>query len=155
MGCDIHMCLEFQLSSGKWRNCNLYEKDIYESGYSMVSTTNHRNYDLFAALCGVRNRYEVDPVSNPKGLPNDMAEETKGYLVSYWDCDGHSHSWNTLRELMEYEHKPTKREWMDHEIVNPLEYLIEKIKTFSLDNYICFDDEEMKDRLRIVYCFDN
>jgi hypothetical protein len=188
MGCDIHMCLEYKTFKGEWRNCNLYEKDRYEGGYSMVSFTRHRSYDLFAALCGVRNAYDVEPISQPKGLPDDISDDTKGYLVGYWGDGGHSHSWNTLRELIEYDHKPVTRkgmiskeqyedlqngkkptswcqwtnakdhvhvEWLDDEIVNPLVYLIDKIKTFSYDNYIIFNEEEMKDKLRIVYCFDS
>lgn len=70
-----------------------------------------RNYDVFSILADVRNGYGFagvktgegfNPISNPKGLPNDVSELV--YDASdAWGVDGHSHSYLTLRELLDYD----------------------------------------------------
>ena len=58
-----------------------YEKRIYIG----------RCYSLFALLANVRNYAEITPISNPRGLPNDVSEIVKE-MSDQWGCDGHSHS---------------------------------------------------------------
>jgi|SRR5690554_4435721 len=72
---------------------------------------NGRNYNLFAILADVRNGIGFagiktgegfNPISKPRGVPKDASDY---YLqeVDYWDGDGHSHSYHTLKQLKEYD----------------------------------------------------
>ena len=137
MGCDIHIYTEVK-KEGKWRaiqvpngwkkylegcleratkqdSINYYkarleeEPDkVYEGIYS------GRNYDLFAILANVRNKYGFRPISMPKGLPEDISETVK-LEAEEWAGDGHSHSYHTLQDLLDYDWKQeTKhRGWVD------------------------------------------
>lgn len=77
-----------------------------------------RNYDTFAILANVRNGYGFAgcdtgdgfvPIAVPRGLPADLGTENAArdghdgyYYDGFWLGD-HSHSWLTLRELLDYE----------------------------------------------------
>ena len=60
-----------------------------------------RNYYWFAILANVRNYNDLTPIDDPRGLPADISEEVRK-MADQWESDGHSHSWFTLRELLEY-----------------------------------------------------
>lgn len=59
-----------------------------------------RNYFLFAVLADVRNGYDIEPLSQPKGIPEDSCYPIK-YIVDQWRGDGYSHSYFTLKEILE------------------------------------------------------
>ncbi len=59
-----------------------------------------RNYFLFSVLADVRNGYNITPLSDPRGIPNDCCYPIK-FISEYWNGDGHSHSYFTLKELMD------------------------------------------------------
>lgn len=60
-----------------------------------------RNYGLFGILAGVRWRA---PHQFPKkGVPDDASPEYKAEVAN-WDADGHSHSYLSLKELVEWPH---------------------------------------------------
>ena len=80
-------------------------------GKRHVPFYDNRNYDVFAILADVRNGRGfagVDtgdgfiPIDNPRGLPEDVSDEVMKES-EHWGLDGHSHSWFTLRELLEYD----------------------------------------------------
>jgi len=50
-------------------------------------------------MAGVRDE-EVEPISPPKGLPEDVSFMTK-LDSDIWGEDGHSHSWLSSDELLE------------------------------------------------------
>jgi len=163
MGCDIHLFAEAKKKKGiidrlmfwkpaKWVSIDKWTKNpdfgewegepefhieredrFYSGG---------RNYNLFAALCGVRSEHfleELFPISEPKGIPIDASQE---YIKACNDygSDGHSHSWNTLKELQEYDWKPWG-ETCDRFIKQVLPKMIA---------------QGLKDTdVRIVYFFDN
>lgn len=83
MGCDIHLHTEIKLD-GVWHH------------YSSPNVP--RNYVLFEAMAGVRACGEIAPVSDPKGLPDDMSEVTRRD-AKYWEGDAHSHSWLGAKEV--------------------------------------------------------
>lgn len=60
-----------------------------------------RNYTLFSILAGVRNYDELEPISPPRGIPEDASVD---YLeeVNRLEGDGHSHSWFTLKEILDF-----------------------------------------------------
>lgn len=70
-----------------------------------------RNYNWFAILADVRNGSgfagcdtgdKFTPIAMPRGLPDDASPEIKRES-DQWGVDGHSHSWFTLREILDYD----------------------------------------------------
>src|SRR5262245_50799778 len=103
MGCDIHCWAEVREGGacrkvGRiWATPWEWEEDgLTDEPYWM------RNYDLFAMLAGVRNYDDaIIPLSLPRGLPADASSEVQAISDEY-GRDGHSHSWHSLRHLLEY-----------------------------------------------------
>lgn len=114
MGCDIHLYTEKKIKKdGKetWWCCDHFTPNEYygpdeewDTPWSLVSIYDGRNYALFTALAGVRREPDVDIISGPRGLPDDVSAIVK-YESDRWGVDGHSHSWLTARELFEYQNK--------------------------------------------------
>jgi hypothetical protein len=123
MGCDIHLFAEKRFynhdkSRSAWVNVDkwTYNKDYYlypewrGDGEKIMHIncddrfyTDGRNYNLFCALAGVRNYFENPVViSPPKGLPKDVSPVIRREKRR-WGIDGHSHSWLSLRELLEFD----------------------------------------------------
>lgn len=118
MGCDIHFYVEKKVK-GKWISADQWEKD--EDGKPFLdykkSFYHDRNYNLFAILADVRNGCGFagirtgegfEPISNPRGLPIDVSKEVKREFEAY-GTDGHSHSYFTVKELMEYDWTQTTK----------------------------------------------
>lgn len=70
-----------------------------------------RCYDDFSILADVRNGLGFagiptgagfNPINEPRGVPEDASDEYKGHVES-WNGDGHSHSYQTLKELLDYD----------------------------------------------------
>jgi hypothetical protein len=120
MGCDIHIMVESLEAS--WRaTAKLVKDDDWLSVEDEIY--DGRNYKLFSILANVRNGYgfagcdtgdTLVPISMPKGVPDDGSSEYK-MLVEQWGCDGHSHSYLTLQELLNYDwtQTATLRGWVD------------------------------------------
>ena len=103
MGCDIHSHIEVKIS-GKWH---------YFSPVDMW-----RSYITFAKMANVRNWPDGPvPISEPKGLPDDISFMTKFHSDIYGD-DGHSHSWLGCDELIEllkfFNDEGLKKPWGSH-----------------------------------------
>jgi len=77
MGCDIHAHAEVRIN-GKWEH------------YSDLHIK--RNYELFARMANVRNHGDVEPISEPRGIPEDATFLTK-FDFARWGIDAHSASW--------------------------------------------------------------
>jgi hypothetical protein len=114
MGCDIHFYVETQQPNGIWKSADTWV-DEYQDGELCVpydsAYYNDRNYDLFAILADVRNGRGFagvetgdgfNPISAPKGLPSDCSPQVKA-SAERWGCNGHSHSWLTVSELLAYD----------------------------------------------------
>lgn len=114
MGCYIHAVIEIKdASTGKWSVVGGMKHDT-DDGEDYVSPNKDlfgQNYDLFAVLADVRNGYgcagydtgdPVTPISSPRGVPEDASDDYKK-LVEQWDGDGHSHSYHTLAQLLDYD----------------------------------------------------
>jgi len=96
MGCDIHGVVQVRWGDDKWWE-------------TVQDIDRERNYNLFSALAGVRNAYDIKPISEPRGLPADFlgGEDhpwepvfVDGCVVT-WMGD-HSHSWLTPMEIEEW-----------------------------------------------------
>jgi hypothetical protein len=109
MGCDIHAVIE-RKSTHRWLCSG--DPDI------------GRNYEMFAALAGVRNRDGITPVAEPRGFPSfkdwvdGHSNGERWMRFATWEdqpcssivdkaetygLDGHSHSWLTLAEIKAYD----------------------------------------------------
>ena len=64
-------------------------------------------------LAGVRNSYDMKPISEPRGIPEDASDGVKA-AYEYWDADAHSASWLTLPELLSFDwgQSVTKNGWV-------------------------------------------
>lgn len=166
MGCDIHMHVEYRHDTNdEWR-CGDYfvllpESTLEKPEYSFVSIYDHRNYDLFGVLAGVRGSAGNNQIDSPRGLPEDVTDFVREHY-EYWGMDAHSCSYLTLRELIEFD----KYDWDDSEeeshILIPL---IDRIKQRADELNLIYDfywdgrfrGESMRkaENIRIVFWFDN
>jgi hypothetical protein len=161
MGADIHLYIEYKDENRKWvldknlkckrcngtgKNCD--EIDIEDEdrdicfGDGYVSCDISRSYWLFAALANVRNRTDMIPIAEPRGIPEDASKE---YIkIANNDLDDHSHSYHTLKQLKEYDCEyDGKRGW---------EYL----KIYFPNTLQELADKHGGDEnVRIVFFFDN
>lgn len=165
MGCDIHFFTERKTSSNNYqgpkdlsedRNTKIEEiidnrpveerwvsADEWEFDDEYWNVTyskefyNGRNYYLFSILAGVRG--DEEPIAYPRGIPEDCSSGYS-YVTNQWYGDGHSHSYFTLKELLEVD-------WNSYQTEHLSEFMetIEKMK--SIDN-----DPE---KVRCVFFFDN
>ena len=155
MGCDIHLYVEIKINQSlilekknyskpnKWKSIDKWEK---EDNYYVVPYEcrfyGGRNYNLFTALCGVRGynfEGKINCVSESKGVPDDVSFEVEREIIS-WDGDGHSHSWNTLKELKEFD-------WSDYG---------ETVDYFLNETIPKLEQQKVNEEdIRIVYFFDN
>ena len=102
MGCDIHAHSEVKIN-GTWHHLSVLDID--------------RSYSLFTRMAGVRSCPGVEPISDPRGMPEDASFITR-YDCDKWGIDGHSHSWLSaaevadLGEWLEAQHKKHQpEEW--------------------------------------------
>jgi len=128
MGCDIHFFTERKTSSNNYqgpkdlsedRNTKIeeiidnrpveerwvsadeweFDDEYWNVPYSK-EFYNGRNYYLFSILAGVRG--DEEPIDYPRGIPEDCSSGYS-YVTNQWDGDGHSHSYFTLKELLEFD----------------------------------------------------
>jgi len=167
IGCDIHFFTE------RWTSDNKYEgpKDLAEdrdskleeilenteSNYRWVSADtwskddswyadeiyNGRNYYLFSILADVRNSGGVEPIDYPRGIPEDLSSGYK-YAVDRWDGDGHSHSYFTLDELLNFD-------WLEYQEDDKVGWLDGFMKTIETMKSIDPDPKNV----RCCFFFDN
>ena len=86
MGCDIHLFTEVKID-GVWHTHSIPRIN--------------RWYALFGEMAGVRCD-NVEPIVQPKGLPDDMGTVTARYN-EYCGSDGHTHSWFNKEEIQKLE----------------------------------------------------
>jgi len=148
MGCDIHMYPEVK-KGDKWEFVYKYKPDdFWKEDDCPKDRANYyawedRYYYLFAILADVRNAWDLKPIAEQRGLPIDVSDGT----AKEWedDGDGHSHSWLSLKELLDFDWKKAFSETkspFDNE-ATVLKW-IEKLKELG-------DPENV----RVVFWFDN
>jgi len=150
MGCDIHCYIEVNVEpfeEAGYKQWNLFvdpRKPIFDG----------RSYSIFGFLANVRNYSQSPVISQPKGLPRDLSFDVIG-IREYTGLDGHSDSFLTLKELLDYDYDQviwnrriegegtyeSLREFLGQWYFDQLDYL----KTLD-------DDPE---NVRIVFWFDN
>jgi hypothetical protein len=163
MGCDIHFFTERKTASLNYQGpkdlqddrdekidqiiegVNLTEKWVSADSWSKDGPIwkNHevfysRNYYLFSILADVRNSGDVQPICDPRGIPDD-ASSGYMYMCDRWDGDAHSHSFFTLEELLSVDWSKYDAEYLE-EFLNVVKNL-KKIDT--------------PDKVRICFFFDS
>lgn len=169
MGCDIHMYCEYKHKHGqekpKWVSADHYRVNphygVYEdeSQWEVIHLYDDRWYRLFGILAGVRD-YEVKPIAEQRGIPSDCCKEIKKECDDY-GCDGHSHSYLTLKELMDNRSKYIGKEDGYDVLGVIIDPLIQRTKeVFHIYGYQNQDDvneiiAKSANDIRIVFWFDN
>jgi len=158
MGCDIHIWAETKID-GKWllstkaagfnnrrhefNHCAQDEEEKWRNMIVDASPYAGRNYYLFAMLANVRNYHnEVVPISEPRGVPDD-ASDIYLKIVKFWDGDGHSHSYLTLKELHDAVNEREAEFASQTYFIKTYEYLLKLAS-----------DPNVED-VRLVFFFDN
>lgn len=105
MGCDIHSAAIDAngnvLFGGKWADGS----EANPNSPWMVGDGEPfgwRNYGVFSFLAGVRNYSDVPPLSEPRGLPDDL-KVPDGEDGEFWLGD-HSYSWLSVAELEAFDY---------------------------------------------------
>lgn len=96
MGCDIHIYAEKRMPDGGWQAVDVdRERDWPEF-------LGGRNYGFFGWLAGVRNYSSIEPLSEPRGIPDDV---TTSVRLEYerWAGDAHTPSWYYMEELANFD----------------------------------------------------
>ena len=140
MGCDIHFYVEKKINN-KWQcidnilpNIDFDENDEHCLDFYIESIYTNRNYFLFGILAGVRS-YCEEPISEPKGLPDDVSDIIKE-LSNNYGVDGHSHSWLTLKEILDYDWDSVEKvcfEEYEYNYINDFKHVIKKLISCSID----------------------
>lgn len=84
MGCDIHAHVEIKIDN-QWHH------------YNHPSAA--RRYALFARMADVRNSGGIEPITPPRGLPEDATFTTRFDYAERWGSDAHSASWLSADEV--------------------------------------------------------
>lgn len=125
-----------------------YNQEDYDPWYAH-KVYNMRNYIFFSLLSGVREHtISGIKICDPRGVPNDASYAYKK-KVEYWDIDGHSHSYFTLKELydVDFEKKidENKHLYGLRDSVYILKNIMEKMALI----------EENPEYIRMCFFFDN
>lgn len=147
MGCDIHFHSEVKIK-GTWHHHS-------EARFN-------RNYVVFAKMAGVRNGYGIDPICQPKGIPDDATLLTKMEIEKY-NGDGHSHSWFNAEEIVVFHDwlrdENSKEFWAG--VNNGWIYAHDNIPYFMgnhMDGFLKYPEDWKKhgiEDVRYVFFFDN
>lgn len=117
MGCDIHSFAE-RKRNGKWEKVEEGFIEISNEKEKSNEPFDWRSYTIFAFLAGVRNYDCCEPISEPKGLPddseflNEIYDEDAFYGVATTNKQDieegyHSCSYLTLKELLDFDYEKT------------------------------------------------
>lgn len=180
MGCDIHLWVERRTPAGwAWvrevpeaaRDPWLVEQaaapnqNAYYARAAVSRWYDDRNYVLFAILAGVRNYWDVTPISLPRGWPVDLSPELADHIrKADDDADGtyydthqgipfpgdHSASWLTVADLQAYQWDTVIPE--DGKTWNVME-ATEWFRTVTIPALAALDPDPAN--VRIVFNFDS
>lgn len=152
MGCDIHIFPEYQVDGGAWQSHPDISIEVEGKGtpdeYTYISYDSgvYRDYELFAALAGVRGR---GPAA--KGIPTSISPLV-AQVLEQWDCDAHSHSFMSLKAFQKILEK-NNYETEDMEMFKSCERLTMELSQIDQILLDCSKGSEIK--WRVVFFFDN
>lgn len=158
MGADIHVYIEQKVitednqSKKEWISLDEWEYDLSADVKIVPLRKSYwveRNYLLFAILANVRNDYNIQPISQPKGLPEDVSPEVKNQSDEE-NGDAHTRSWLTLKELLEYDWQQEFED--DNSEIFPLEAMV---IPFVSEFILRLSKIDKPENVRMVFWFDN
>lgn len=167
MGCDIHMYAEYKtmsngyvMFSGWVKIDKFFLNQYYDPTDSYLTDRNSRDplsdepwqerwYLLFAKLADTRNYWNIEPLSQPKGIPDDADRSTIEALMTA----DHSFSYFTLEELEKFDWLET----FEIEYDGKKEYVSLSRFDFTITQLrrICNGLKLKPSEIRIVFGFDN
>lgn len=169
MGCDIHSFAERRnKETKKWeRVTNHFSLGEFDKRYYKKEKGDYpfywRSYSMFAFLADVRNYDHCEPLSEPKGLPDDISDEVKEEYGEGWDY--HSASFLTVKELLDFDYDKTfwnRRVYKDGNGASLAEEGEGTVVSYreNLGEFFFKHLEELKELgdpedVRIVFWFDN
>ena len=136
MGCDIHAYVEEKIDN-EWHMVS-----------KVMGSGNDRDYEFFTHLCGVRSNSPSDG-PDPKGLPDGVSVVVRKFSER-WDCDGHSHSYETAKEFVDKK-LVIQRLRNDEDKTNGVSY---DWHSWKILEYEIHDNENIED-FRVIFWFDN
>ena len=147
MGTDIHTRVEYRESdTGFWKMLYMYTPNKWHpEKLELVEPYNGRNYELFAALAGVRGWAE--PIVAPRGIPQDVSNDVSDEYDREKDWV-HTPSWLTLAELRV---AAKDKKTYDKHVRNALKVLIGNVDFMFSAAWRWPDDVDV----RIVFWFDS
>lgn len=116
----------------KWESFDNWFYDSKHDTWECQYFYDSRNYRLFSLLADVRNSGDIQPIDYPRGIPKD-ASETFLHECRMWGMNAHSHSYLSLREVLEID----SNFWIEINAENFIEPLRE-IKGDPDEIRICF-----------------
>lgn len=156
MGTDIHVYIEqktIKIDNPLITEWISVDEWIYNPYFEVKEVRKRywtdRNYLLFAVLANVRNLYNIQPISLPKGLPDDASPEVKNQSDEE-NGDAHTRSWLTLKELLQYDWQQTIED--DNEEIFTFEELVIPFVSDFIPRLSKIDEP---DNVRMVFWFDN
>lgn len=99
MGCDIHMHAFQRVGASYFCIDGRYISHWDGETLKYRHTWHHRDYILFAILAGVRNGWDINPIAEPRGLPEWAKVLAQDEI---YDFGEHSQSWLTLDEVINW-----------------------------------------------------
>ena len=159
MGCDIHLFIE-------------YKENTSNNWWCFGSEINPgRNYSIFAHLCGVRNYHNIKPITEPRGLPDDVSFDVLSantYCMSdHKDCgDDFIYKPEAIKLILKGYAKPygndriVRPDWHSHSwaTAKELNQVLKEINCnaeWEVVLAILKKFEELGKDTRIVFWFDN
>lgn len=100
MGCDIHIQAQRQ-DGDKWVEIRgKFGSEPYPSEVPF----DWRSYGVFGFLANVRNYSDIPPLSEPRGLPEDIPNDYEARDAAGMDFGDHSFSWLSVKELADFDY---------------------------------------------------
>ncbi|MCK9447315.1 hypothetical protein M0Q50_10730 [bacterium] len=162
MGCDIHTYVEVRENDiWEYFYVKIFSYTDYNRGYiknSCCDPFGWRSYTMFSFLGDVRNYNGIQPIKDNIGLPKDISKDVKEIELQDSD-DNHSHSYITLKELIEYDYDISYKStnYTDGDLLTEDDIYVPRD---NLNDLFFIHIEELKqlgepDDVRIVFWFDN
>lgn len=110
MGTDIYFAVESR-TGGTWERCEAMLPDPESGTLNRRSWYDERNYELFFLLAGLESPRPVGPpsavISEPRGLPEDLSDETAREFSRFLASGTFGMSWLSAHDLVAYDwHQP-------------------------------------------------
>lgn len=105
MGIRIHLFVEtWNKDNLHWESVDKWNTEDKDDLYVEYENRFYQGeyYSVYALLAGVNNYYNIEPISQPRGLPINVSKEVRT-ASRQWEGAAHTRSYFTLKELLDYD----------------------------------------------------